>query len=83
MDLNVVFIYIFSFKVAKHAAWAPKYYKVQGVFTYIDELINSILNQTFFKTENSIVFKKSNEAFAFSQAYQFYKDWSLDEQMTN
>ncbi len=82
MDLNVIFIYIFAWKLTKHTEWPQKYYKVQGVYTHFDDLIASIENQTFFKTDNSIVFKKSNEEFAFSKASEYFKDWSLDEQMT-
>ena len=42
MDINVVFVFIFAFKVAKHRVWAPKYYKIQGVYTKFEELLRSI-----------------------------------------
>jgi len=44
MDINVVFVYLFAFNVAKHRVWAPKYYKIQGIFTRFEELLRSMKN---------------------------------------
>jgi hypothetical protein len=42
LDINVVFVYIFAMNVERHSKWAPKYYKIQGVFTLFEDLMRSI-----------------------------------------
>jgi hypothetical protein len=33
MDINVIFVYIFTSSVRTHRYWAQKYYKIQGVYS--------------------------------------------------
>ena len=48
MDINVIFLYIFSARVGLHKEWAKNYYKIQGIYTDILELMHSIKTQEFF-----------------------------------
>jgi hypothetical protein len=42
MSNNVIFVYLFTSNVTEHRNWAQKYFKIQGIFTKIEELMRYI-----------------------------------------